>query len=123
MYLPLHKLKIPAGNVRRSGFALVVSLLCFAAVAIAHMFLVRSVEYYAFLAGLLAFLLMIVFAVPLISAAVVFFLAPPVIYAFWDSPSLPLIRQWWFWLFVITAEGIGIRLLAIAEKKYPKRNR
>jgi hypothetical protein len=122
MYLPLHKLKIPSSNVRRSGIALIVSGACFAAFLIAHAFDADAIEYYALQFGLLSLVFTIVFAAPYIAGAIAVFLAPPALFVALDSPSLSMVRQWWFWLFVIAAVAVGIRILAAAEKKYPKRD-
>lgn len=79
------------------------------------------VEYYALQATLVTFVLTVVLAVPYIATAVAIFLLPAVLYVVLDTPSFPMAQKWWFWGLVILAVVVGIRVLAIAVRKYPKR--
>ncbi|MBK8478317.1 MAG: hypothetical protein IPL39_19075 [Opitutaceae bacterium] len=122
MYLPLHKVKVPPGNLRRALRALVIAIVSFFAFIAAKLFGALEVEYYAFHTSLVAMILFIVLAVPFITLAVSVILSPMVVYLWLDSPSPPMLRQWWFWLHVAVAVVVGICLMIVAEKKYPRRD-
>ena len=122
MYLPLHKLELPLGNIRRASYVLLMSILCHLVYWAARFLNASEVEYYAFVGGLACMLLSVTLAIPYIMLAVVFLLSPLPLYFCLDSPSLPMLHQWWFWLYVVVSTLVGIRLLVVAEKRYPKRN-
>ena len=123
MYFPLHRLKIPPGNLRRAGIAIIVAIASFAVFLLAHFLSWRLTEYYALQASLIAMLSVIVLAVPYVAGAVAIFLLPAVLYVALDSASLPMVRQWWFWVVVGVSVATGIWLLSVAERRYPKRGR
>jgi len=122
MYLPLHKLKIPPSNLRRTLRTLIVTILSLVVFVAAKLFGATEVEYYAFQTSLVTLMLSVVLAVPFIALAVGVLLSPMVVYLWLDSPSLPMLSQWWFWFYVLMAIAAGICLMVVAEKRYPKRD-
>jgi len=122
MYLPLHKLKIPPQNARRAFIVSVCAFLCFFVWGAASLLHIYPVTYYAFVAGNVCLGLCVVLAVPYVALAASVMLSPMVIYLWLDSASLPMLKVWWFWLYVLFTTISGIRLMIVAEKKYPPRS-
>ncbi len=122
MYLPLHTVNVPRANLRRAVWSLALGLACFLVSLAANLIGGQPTAYYALQLGLVLTLGGVALAVPYIALAAAVMLSPVATYLGTDSPSTPAINQWWFWIHVLAAIAIGIRLLAIAEKKYPKRD-
>lgn len=122
MYLPLHKVKVPPDNMRRALRALAFCVLSFAVYLTATFFGSTIVEYYAFQLSLVALVLSVVLAVPFVALAIGILLSPIATYLWFDSPSAPVLHHWWFWAHVVFAVAIGIRLMIVAEKRYPRRD-
>jgi hypothetical protein len=122
VYIPFHKVKVPPDNLRRAFRALVLALISFVVFLGGRLSGYSQVEYYAFQTSLVALMLYVTLAVPFLMLAIGVLLSPMVVYLWLDSPSFPMLYQWWFWLHILVALLGGGSLVAVAGRRYPKRD-
>ena len=122
MYLPLHKLRIPAGNIRRAILVLVVGIASFMAAIVASLFGWSLIAYVAHMLSYLCIMLSVVFAVPWIMAGVALILAPFAIYLFFDTPDRRILYCWWFWVLAASCVVGAVGVFYIAGRRYPSRD-
>jgi len=121
MYLPLHKLKIPASNMRRARYALYGSIAAFITFLVSNLLGFFEVAYYSHQIFLICLIGYVTLAVPIMMIGIAIFLTPFAVYFIWNSPENMILRQPWYWLLSIFCLIYFIYLLIIAARRYPKR--
>lgn len=121
-YFPFQKVRLPPKNVRRARLPALLIFPCLAVFVLGLIFRQDEIALSGFTGASLAAFTTFVLLVPVISASILFMLAPTAVYILADFRDYPIATRWWFWALCMLSISLAVITLKIAGKLYPRTN-